>query len=438
MRKVAYAALMLFSILVLSLALPAAYDLIFIKPIQKTNLFFSPVLKKCIFTEQIRGFDAKAAAKSEGHHADIVYKDESGEYYDRLAFEAYLPFIYYRNMELRGLLPVTAYGQSFDRKTIEKHRRVLELKATSLDSHRPKPSCLPLIEADPGQVALLYPDDRFQSTTKGLQFINADFNAPDEKLSKLFTLALTNQGFVFPCKHIGGNFTNFKPYEGGIFLVDAKGQLFHLMRQKGEPFCTKVALPKGVVPRHVLVSEARERQWLGLVLDTQDRIWLLRQHDLALIGLETTRYRPNEMDFKLIFNPLFVTAIFSDAKKIYAQVFKLPVKDAVPFSIAQPFHSFSMSMSRSQECWQTMVAASIFPFVTTLQAENTSLLTARITSSSHYFSLSLPICLLLAIGYFFYSRRKKSPNRLAWTQIGLIAFCGIYALIPILLLDENS
>ena len=101
MRHAAFACLLAFSVCVLSWALPAAYSLIFVTPIEKTKLFYSPVLGKCIYTEQIRGLDPEAAAKSEGHHADIVYKDASGVYYDRLAFEAALPFIYYRNMELR-------------------------------------------------------------------------------------------------------------------------------------------------------------------------------------------------------------------------------------------------------------------------------------------------------------------------------------------------
>ncbi|MBQ7608502.1 MAG: DUF4857 domain-containing protein [Desulfovibrionaceae bacterium] len=246
MRKVAFLCLLLFTICALSWALPAGYNLVFVKPIEKTKLFYSPVLEKCIFTEQIRGFDREAAAKSEGHHSDIVYKDEDGHYYDRLGFEAALPFIYYRNMEMRGLLPVTVRGKSFDRKAIEKARRVLELPASSIDGHRPNPKCYPLIEANPGQVALLYPDDRFRLSARGLEFINADTNAKDARRTERFTSALEKQGFVFPARHVGGNFTNFKPYEGGIFLVDAKAPCFICYAKTIGPLQEKLRCPRAL------------------------------------------------------------------------------------------------------------------------------------------------------------------------------------------------
>ena len=438
MRHAAFACLLAFSVCVLSWALPAAYSLIFVTPIEKTKLFYSPVLGKCIYTEQIRGLDPEAAAKSEGHHADIVYKDASGVYYDRLAFEAALPFIYYRNMEMRGLMPITVEGKSFDRQAIEKARRVLELPATSLAGHRPEARCLPLIESNPGQVALLYPDDRFRATTQGLEFVNADTNTPDPRLTELFTAKLKEGGFVFPVRHVGGNFTTFKPYEGGIFLVDAKGTLFHLLRRNGAPLVTRVKLPEGVVPRHVLVSEARERQWLGMLLDTSGRIWLLRHDDMALIGLKVMDYKPDTMDFKVIFDPVFITAIFSDKARIHAAVFRLPDTASLGGTVLEPFHTFAMPMSRAEECWQTRIADAAFPFTAHLTDENRSMLRLTFTSSQHYLDNALPCCLLLSLCCFLRMRRRGPLDGWGWAGVAATALAGLYALVPLLLLDERG
>lgn len=105
MRAAALLCLTLMSVLILSWGLPQLYDMALLKSLDKTHAFFSPVLKKFIYTEQVHGEDEKAAQKSDGHHADIVYKDEDGGYHDRLEFEAALPFIYFRNMEARGCSP---------------------------------------------------------------------------------------------------------------------------------------------------------------------------------------------------------------------------------------------------------------------------------------------------------------------------------------------
>ena len=147
MRAAALLCLTLMSVLILSWGLPQLYDMALLKSLDKTHAFFSPVLKKFIYTEQVHGEDEKAAQKSDGHHADIVYKDEDGGYHDRLEFEAALPFIYFRNMEARGLLPVRLEGRILQREDIERSRRVLELPARQLDGKGPAREYLPLLEA---------------------------------------------------------------------------------------------------------------------------------------------------------------------------------------------------------------------------------------------------------------------------------------------------
>ena len=441
MRAFASICLSVLSVLVLSWALPMLYDTALLSPLAKTHIFYSPVLEQCIYTEQIRGYDQQAAAKSEGHHADIVYKDEAGQYYDRLAFEAALPFIYYRNMEMRGLLPVTLQGKTLDRAAIEQARRVLELPARHLDGHHPPQPCLPLLESDPGQVALLYPADRFRVTEQGMLFTHADTNEDETALSHLFSTALAAQGFAFPARHVGGNFSTFKPYEGGIFMVDAQGSLFHLLRRNGEPVINKIVLPQGLVPRHVLVSESKERLWLGLVLDSQNRLWLIRQRDMALIGLDVPDYLPDAMDCKLIFDPLYLTVVTSDKALVQTTVFDLPAAERKSGDICRPFHTFRHEMSRARESWQSRLADTLFPFRLGFVQEETALLYPHLSLSRHWLLNALPFCLLLA-GLWSLLQYRQSGNGLAsWqgrAEAALILLTGLYGLVTLLLLKQKE
>ncbi len=440
MRAAALLCLTLMSVLILSWGLPQLYDMALLKSLDKTHAFFSPVLKKFIYTEQVHGEDEKAAQKSDGHHADIVYKDEDGGYHDRLEFEAALPFIYFRNMEARGLLPVRLEGRILQREDIERSRRVLELPARQLDGKGPAREYLPLLEADPGQVALVYPDDRFRLTATGMQFLNADSNTPDQGLSRRFTDALLAAGFRFPARHVGGNFTTFKPYEGGVFLVDGTGALFHLLRYHDQPRVTAVPLPSGVTPRHVLVSESRERRWLGLMLDDEKTVWLMKElgagQPPALMPLSKPHYELDIMYSKVIFDPLYLTAVVSDATHLHAAVYRRP--QALTDTPLLPLRTFSHHMSRAQRVWQHHLADTIFPFRLTFTHEDRESFSPEITLSPRWASLALPFCLVVALLHGLRLARRHELTGSRWLEVGMILGGGIFSLIPLLLLDERS
>lgn len=148
-RTLPMCCLTILSMMVLAWGLPLLYDTALLKSLDRAHYFYSPVLKKFIYTEQTHASDPQAAQKADGHHADIVYKDEDGNYHDRLAFEAALPFIYFRNIEMCGLLPLQLDGNTLQRTDIERARRVLELPARNLDGKRPPREYLPLFEARP-------------------------------------------------------------------------------------------------------------------------------------------------------------------------------------------------------------------------------------------------------------------------------------------------
>lgn len=443
MRSLSFFCLCLLCVLSLAWVLPQLYAAALIRPLDKTHVFFSPALKQFIYTEQIYGYDAQAAALSDGHHADIVYRDESGRYYDRLAFEAALPFIYFRNMEMRGLLPVRVDGQEFQRVDIERSRRVMELPARLLDGKHPRHSCLPLLESRPGQAALLYPADRFVLTPTEMLFVNADSNAPDPDLTEIFTAALKAAGFRFPVRHVGGNFTTFKPYEGGVYLVDASGALFRVLRRKGRPEVDAVPLPPGVEPRHVLVSENRERLWGGLLLADSGTLYLMKETaDGAvpgLIPLELPGYDPDSMDCKLLFDPLYLTVTISHETHIKAFVFDLPAGDSPAVGqLLRARHVFSHHMARAGLSPAHYVADALFPFRIEFVREKSAFRRPEIVPSGHWLLLALPFSLLLAGIHGVRLLRRGTLSAVHLTELALILGTGIFGYIPLLLLREEK
>lgn len=300
--------------------LPMAYDWLLVEPVAKTHLLFSPVTRQFVWMEKVTAPPPEARGKDEDHHADIVYRDEAGTYYSRTEFEKLLPFIYYKNMEMWGLLPLTLHGETFDTETIKSRRRVMELTPRDILSRSVGLAVPPLLESAPGVARLVFPEDRFRLTPQGMEFINADINAVDEALSQAFTTALEEAGFEFPARFAAGWPNLLKAFDAGYFLVDARGAVFHLRRVAGQPVVVRTPISPALQTWHIAVMESAQREYLGLLLGRGENgaatLHVLRE-DYGLIELPVPGYDPEGMEFKLVLDPLHATAIYSDETTIH-------------------------------------------------------------------------------------------------------------------------
>ncbi len=429
--RIASLCMYLLSICFFAWFLPMFYSLLFVKVVDKTHMFYSPVDNNMVYTEQILERDLKAEEKSENHHSDVVYKNENNEYFTRNEFEAKIPFIYYRNMELRKLLPMELHGKSFDRATIQKERRVLEMPARLLDDNVYKEKIYPLIDANPGQVALVLPADRIRFYDDEFQFIDSDLNKIDLEQTKIYTKSLLEKGFTFPASGAWANFTTFKPYEGGLFVTDAAGKTFQIVRRNNKLEVKQMPFPKEIVPKKIVIAESKDRKYLGLVLDTEDRMYILHEHDFKLTHIPTPNYVSNDMDFKLIMDPLFITAVYSDNTNIYAQAFKNAENLS---SVLEPLHGFKHQMSKSKSTLVSKTADTLFPFSLSFKDLHSNKGQWIFKLSPMYIGFGLLFNVLLAIiyGALFH---KHSPRRVI-LQSGFIVILGIYIFIPFLLMEQ--
>ncbi len=316
--RIARGSLLLLTVLLLAIWLPKAKDVLFEYRFGKTHLFYSPVAETFIYKELL----------GEGH--DFIYRDREGQDYTREEFESLIPFIYYKNMEIWGKLPLTIGDRTFDKAAIREARQVMELKPDELPEHNPRIQLFPLLESNPGQARLSFPENVFRPAER-LEFIDSDHNHatprhgkpadhdhPAERFSQTYTAALTAAGFNFPVQATFGRVSILKTFDAGYFLLDNAGELFHLMRVDGEPVVNAVALPEGVDVRFVKVTENKRKELLGFLLDQNGRLYLMEYGSYRLIPLALPGYRPDLMELKVIFNPLYRTAIYSDSETITA------------------------------------------------------------------------------------------------------------------------
>ncbi len=409
-------------VLVASFYLPYFYEQLFFDRAAKTHLFYSPVAKEFVYREKIVGTPPpEVQQKAEEQRAVVSYRTESGRWIGRLEFERLLPFIYYKNMEVRGLLPLEIDGRLFTKKEIKKYRRVFELKAREMKM--PQVKIYPLLSSPENQAGLLFSKYRFFSATKGLEFVHTDTNSRDAALSELVTADLIDHGFHFPASAVFGNFTVLKPFDAGIFLEDNQGQLFHFRRNNEKNEITRIPLPPGVRIRYLKIGESLHSDFFGILIGEQNKIWLLSRTGYQIHPLPVTGYNPDSMDLKIIFNPLHITAIYSDDETVSAVAMTQQLKDIA---------SFQHRMSRATTGVEKKLYQVLFPFVLKLRHENSRFIDIDLTGSWHGL-IGLIISVLLYLGFLQCNGREIRVKNLL-----IIACSGVYGIIGLFCVDMED
>jgi len=260
-----------------------------------------------------------------------------------------------------------------------------------------------------------------------MEFVNADYNKVDPELSRLWTEELEASGFQFPARLTAGNFTILKPFDDGIFVVDQAYQVFHLKRVEGRPVVRKTPIDPALKCRHITVVESNLGQFHGLLLDGRNRLHLLTADNYKLLELDLPGYDPERMDFKIIFDPLYKTAVYSDERLIRAVALDRNYK---------PIASYEHLMSRAMPGLAQKIRDFIFPFRMSLTTENSRMIKPEIRFSPYGPVSALTMGLFSLAAWLAWvrlrSRRRPRPLSLAFVFI-----TGIYGLIAgLMMLDD--
>ncbi len=303
-KKISRYCIIILAIAAMSYSLPIGFDKVFGQKIGNPLLFFSPVLEQFVYRESLGGHQ-------------FNYKDEDGNSYNRAEFEALLPFLYFRNLERKKLLPVTVSGQSFNAEAIKAGKQGFETKSRHLDGHHQQIDLYPLFNNNPEVAIMPFPEDVFRFTYGAMEFVNADYNKLDMVLTGRFTDALKKLDFNFPATVVGGKTTNLKPFDEGFFIRDSSGVVFHVKRVLDKPLIVRTPIDPALDIQDIVISENRRKEFYGTIFTRQGGLHLISYDNYRLIPLPVDNYRPKDMDFTLLINPLYKTVIVGGPLKVY-------------------------------------------------------------------------------------------------------------------------
>ena len=159
-----------------------------------------------------------------------------------------------------------------------------------------------MLESMSGRVDLELPDDAFRITPEGMEFVKMETNAIDHEKSARFTQMMKQKGFQFPAANISGNPTDRKEYDEGYVMLDDARKLFHVKQTVGRPYVRAIALPEGMTPKHLFITEFPSRKWLCFLTDTEGHLWVVERESYDVRRTEIPPFTPEEQSMLIIGN----------------------------------------------------------------------------------------------------------------------------------------
>ena len=260
---------------------------------------------------------------------DFVYQKNFGKHqfeygikdkktFDRVEYESYLPFVYWRNLDIQKKLPINIDGIEFDKKTIKKSRLGFSYNPKMLK--KLEVELYPLLNPQSNKGMIKFPEEMFNITNKGAFIYDYD-NGLNYELSESLNTTLMIKGFTFPASNIWGKPTNMKPYDKGYLALDKKKKLFNIKRKDGEIEVSQVPYPKGIDIAYIKLSENKQKLLSGYAIDTNSQFYFLTW-DFEFIKLELPNFDYKTMKLKLISNPMNYLIRYDNGNDYFAIAFE--------------------------------------------------------------------------------------------------------------------
>lgn len=230
----------------------------------------------------------------------MQYRDASGREYTEEQFDSILPTFYYRQLVTDGRFPDSIHGIAVTPRQVQLSN--FNMRISPLDLNKPRLGIQQMLESMSGRVDLELPDDAFRITPEGMEFVKMETNAIDHEKSARFTQMMKQKGFLFPAANISGNPTDRKEYDEGYVMLDAERKLFHVKQTVGRPYVRAIALPEGMIPEHLFITEFPSRKWLCFISDTQGAFWVVERDSYAVRLTGVPRFNPEKESMLIIGN----------------------------------------------------------------------------------------------------------------------------------------
>ncbi len=267
-------------------------------------LFYSPVKEDFVYQ------------KNFGNHR-FEYGVKGKETFGQKAYEALLPFVYWRDLDIQGRLPVKIGDAIFTKEVIQDSR--LSLMYTPNDQEKKEVALYPLMNPKTTQGVITFPEHALSIGAAGIRAYNFDegFNSKlthdiDEHLNRLHV--------SFPLKGFWGKTTNLKPYDLGYLFLDAHQRLFNLKREDNVVSIKEIFYPKGITLTHISLNENTQKKVIGYAIDTHSTLYIL-DFDFNFHALDVSDFNAEKMKFQLISDPLYYLLRVDDGTNYRAVLF---------------------------------------------------------------------------------------------------------------------
>ena len=204
-------------------------------------------------------------------NGEIEYADRRGNRYEQRQFDSLLPLFYARQLVADGRFPDSIGGRAVPPR--EAQEATFLFRSTPPGGHTPTPGIRVPLGSMAGGDELEMPADAFRLTDDGIEFIDMAANRVEQQKSARFTEVMRRKGVRFPVTELSGNPTTRKEYDEGYVLLDADRRMFHLKMVQGRPYVRAIALPEGMRPEHLFITEFHNRRTLALLTDDRARLY---------------------------------------------------------------------------------------------------------------------------------------------------------------------
>ena len=297
-HKIYYVSLVLMSCFIVFQA-NTLYQNTYKKTFNRYYIFYLPILKEFVYQ------------KNFGNHS-FEYGIKDKKIFDRVQYEAYLPFVYWRNLDIQNKLPLHVDAKVYDKNSIKYSRLSLSYEPSYLNLKEVE--LYPLINPNSKKGVIQFPEHMIQFNPLHVKVYNYD-KGLNLGLSNKINILFKKNNVVMPIRHIWGKTSNMKPYDLGYFLLDSKDRLFNLKRKDNIVSLEELSYPKSAKLEYIKISENRQKQIIGYAIDKNSNFylidWNLNFKQVNLLGFD---YRSMKLQF--ISNVLYSLIRYDDGKKL--------------------------------------------------------------------------------------------------------------------------
>lgn len=401
-----YRLLIISSILILAWALPSSY-------------YFATKSKQSIpfqyYSHALNDF-----LHVSSHEADqLIYKDTRDSLFTEKEVDALVPTFFYRQLVMEDRFPDSLFHQKVSPQIMARHN--FFFSSHPRDENNVAPPLYPLLESLPKRVNLQMPTDVMRFTKDGVEFIDMTSNRINHEKSALFSKAFQSSTYTYPITVISGNPTSRKAYDEGYFFVDQDHHLFHLKAIHGQPYLKEIPLPRGLIIKHLYITEYEARNTYAFLTDQNNHFYVLSAPDYSLKATALPPLDPSKDD-------LFIMGDLFDwnVRCTTAQGVSNYAIDAKTYALKKTINTVYTSNT-----WEKL-SPYIFPFQLQLTSRLNKVFKPQLVLFSWWALLLNGAWLILYIVLQKSNLLKKSRLETLLVSLTLL-MGGLFAFIPLLI-----